>query len=60
MMYGFGDDVAPLPETLELVEGIVLDYATTLLHKARLAVRDSGTAGVSMWMQLRGEGSLLT
>ena len=33
MMYGFGDDVAPLPETLDLVEGIVLDYASTLLHK---------------------------
>ncbi|KAL4448273.1 hypothetical protein ABPG75_005492 [Micractinium tetrahymenae] len=34
MMYGFGDDIQPLPETLDLVEDIVLDYATTLLHKA--------------------------
>jgi len=33
MLYGFGDDIQPLPETLELVEDIVLDYATTLLHK---------------------------
>jgi hypothetical protein len=32
-MYGFGDDMSPLPETLHLVEGIVLEYATTLLHK---------------------------
>ncbi|PRW45152.1 spermatogenesis-associated 20 [Chlorella sorokiniana] len=34
MMYGFGDDVAPLPETLDLVEDIVLDYAGTLMRKA--------------------------
>ncbi|KAL4421814.1 hypothetical protein ABPG77_001603 [Micractinium sp. CCAP 211/92] len=34
MMYGFGDDIQPLAETLDLVEDIVLDYATTLLHKA--------------------------
>ncbi len=32
-MYGFGDDVAPLPETLDLVEDIVLDYASTLMRK---------------------------
>lgn len=34
MMYGFGDDVSPLPETLDLVEDIVLDYASTLMRKA--------------------------
>ncbi|PSC70449.1 transcription initiation factor TFIID subunit 13-like [Micractinium conductrix] len=34
MLYGFGDDLQPLPETLDLVEDVVLDYATTLLHKA--------------------------
>lgn len=33
MMYGFGDDVSPLPETLDLVEDIVLDYASTLMRK---------------------------
>jgi hypothetical protein len=33
MMYGFGDDMAPLPDTLDLVEDIVVDYASTLLHK---------------------------
>ena len=33
MLYGFGDDAAPLPETLDLVEDIVLEYATTLMHK---------------------------
>lgn len=35
-MYGFGDDICPLPETLDLVEDIVVDYATTLLHKVGL------------------------
>lgn len=34
MMYGFGDDIQPLQETLDLVEDIVLGYANTLLHKA--------------------------
>ena len=33
MLYGFGDDLQPLPETLDLVEDIVLDYSTTILHR---------------------------
>ncbi|KDD76570.1 hypothetical protein H632_c179p3 [Helicosporidium sp. ATCC 50920] len=33
-MYGFGDDVAPLPETVDLVEDIVLEYTTALLGRA--------------------------
>jgi hypothetical protein len=51
MMYGFGDDMAPLPDTLDLVEDIVVDYASTLLHKAmdsaaqRGKLRKPGTAG---------------
>lgn len=36
MMYGFGDDVSPLPETLDLVEDIVLDYAGTLMRKVNV------------------------
>lgn len=43
MMYGFGDDIQPLAETLDLVEDIVLDYATTLLHKARAGGGRAGT-----------------
>jgi hypothetical protein len=33
MLYGFGDDLQPLHETLDLVEDIVLDYSTTILHR---------------------------
>ncbi|KAA8527917.1 hypothetical protein F0562_035214 [Nyssa sinensis] len=35
MMYGFGDDPNPLPETVALVEDIVLEYVTDLVHKAQ-------------------------
>jgi hypothetical protein len=54
MLYGFGDDVAPLPETLELVEDVVLDYATTLLHKVGrpgrcAAMRWGGGSGAGGW-----------
>uniref|UniRef100_A0A453KDK8 Transcription initiation factor TFIID subunit 13 n=1 Tax=Aegilops tauschii subsp. strangulata TaxID=200361 RepID=A0A453KDK8_AEGTS len=34
MMYGFGDDPNPLPETVALVEDIVVEYITDLVHKA--------------------------
>ncbi|XVE67829.1 hypothetical protein DITRI_Ditri09bG0020000 [Diplodiscus trichospermus] len=35
MMYGFGDDTNPLPETVALVEDIVVEYVTDLTHKAQ-------------------------
>ncbi|KAJ0980605.1 hypothetical protein J5N97_008860 [Dioscorea zingiberensis] len=35
MMYGFGDDPNPLPETVSLVEDIVVEYITDLVHKAQ-------------------------
>eukprot|EP00271_Cylindrocystis_brebissonii_P014571 TRINITY_DN35952_c0_g1_i1.p1 TRINITY_DN35952_c0_g1~~TRINITY_DN35952_c0_g1_i1.p1 ORF type:complete len:182 (-),score=41.68 TRINITY_DN35952_c0_g1_i1:671-1216(-) len=35
MLYGFGDDPDPLPETVELVEDIVVDYITDMVHKAQ-------------------------
>lgn len=35
MMYGFGDDSNPLPETVSLVEDIVVDYVTDMVHKAQ-------------------------
>uniref|UniRef100_A0A1D1XUP5 Transcription initiation factor TFIID subunit 13 n=1 Tax=Anthurium amnicola TaxID=1678845 RepID=A0A1D1XUP5_9ARAE len=35
MMYGFGDDPNPLPETVALVEDIVVEYVTDLTHKAQ-------------------------
>ncbi|CAA2972394.1 transcription initiation factor TFIID subunit 13-like isoform X2 [Olea europaea var. sylvestris] len=35
MMYGFGDNQNPLPETVALVEDIVVEYVTDLVHKAQ-------------------------
>ncbi|RVW59989.1 Transcription initiation factor TFIID subunit 13 [Vitis vinifera] len=35
MMYGFGDDANPLPETVALLEDIVVEYVTDLVHKAQ-------------------------
>ncbi|KAK1428133.1 hypothetical protein QVD17_16961 [Tagetes erecta] len=35
MMYGFGDDTNPLPETVALVEDIVVEYVTDMVHKAQ-------------------------
>nr|GEX57607.1 transcription initiation factor TFIID subunit 13 [Tanacetum cinerariifolium] len=35
MMYGFGDDLNPLPETVVLVEDIVVEYVTDMVHKAQ-------------------------
>ncbi|KAI9181011.1 hypothetical protein LWI28_010292 [Acer negundo] len=34
MMYGFGDDANPLPETVALVEDIVVEYVTDLALNA--------------------------
>ncbi|RAL49661.1 unnamed protein product [Cuscuta campestris] len=34
MMYGFGDDPNPLQETMLLVEDIVAEYVTDMVHKA--------------------------
>ncbi|XP_057460877.1 transcription initiation factor TFIID subunit 13-like isoform X2 [Actinidia eriantha] len=35
MMYGFGDDPNPLPESVALVEDIVVEYVTDLVNKAQ-------------------------
>ncbi|KAK1385567.1 Transcription initiation factor TFIID subunit 13 [Heracleum sosnowskyi] len=35
MMYGFGDDPNPLPESMALLEDIVVEYVTDLVHKAQ-------------------------
>ncbi|KAK9747633.1 hypothetical protein RND81_02G004500 [Saponaria officinalis] len=35
MMYGYGDDRNPLPETVALVEDIVVEYVTDMVHKAQ-------------------------
>ena len=33
MMYGFGDVAAPLPESVEFMEQLVVDYTTLILQK---------------------------
>ena len=35
MMYGFGDDPDPMPETVNLMEDIMIDYITDLVHKSQ-------------------------
>nr|XP_048337332.1 transcription initiation factor TFIID subunit 13-like isoform X2 [Ziziphus jujuba var. spinosa] len=35
MMYGFGDDPNPLPESVALMEDIVVEYITDLVYKAQ-------------------------
>ncbi|KAK1292654.1 hypothetical protein QJS10_CPB17g01147 [Acorus calamus] len=35
MMYGFGDDANPLPETVSFLEDIVVEYVTDMVHKAQ-------------------------
>lgn len=35
MMYGFGDDPDPIPETVSLLEDILIDYVTEMVHKAQ-------------------------
>eukprot|EP00850_Spirogloea_muscicola_P005087 SM000023S07543 [mRNA] locus=s23:21999:22890:- [translate_table: standard] len=35
MMYGFGDDPDPAPETVELVEDILVECITEMIHKAQ-------------------------
>ena len=42
MMYGFGDDAEPLPETVDLVEDIVVEYASALMHKAMDSASERG------------------
>ncbi|KAL6500274.1 Transcription initiation factor TFIID subunit 13 [Orobanche hederae] len=42
MMYGFGDDPNPLPETLSLVEDIVVEYVTETVHKAQDIATERG------------------
>lgn len=35
MMYGFGDDPDPMPETVHLMEDILIEYITDLVHKSQ-------------------------
>lgn len=46
MMYGFGDDEDPLAETVELMEDIVIEYITDMVHKAQEVASQRGKVGV--------------
>lgn len=39
MMYAFGDDVDPLPETVMVLEEILIDYLTELVSNSRNLVK---------------------
>lgn len=34
MLYGFGDSSTPLSQTVEVVEDVMLEYVSTMMHKA--------------------------
>ncbi|CAM8984064.1 unnamed protein product [Rhodiola kirilowii] len=42
MMFGFADDPNPLPETMALVEDIVVEYVTDLANKAQESASKRG------------------
>ncbi|XVE84053.1 hypothetical protein DITRI_Ditri16bG0138100 [Diplodiscus trichospermus] len=50
MMYGFGDDPNPLPETVALVEDIVVEYVTDLTHKAQALGSQRGKLSVEDYL----------
>ncbi|GMI93997.1 TBP-associated factor 13 [Hibiscus trionum] len=52
MMYGFGDDPNPLPETVALVEDIVVEYVTDLAHKAQDIGSNRGKLSVEDFLYL--------
>ncbi|CAK7348394.1 unnamed protein product [Dovyalis caffra] len=52
MMYGFGDDPNPLPETVALVEDIVVEYVTDLAHKAQEIGSKRGKLSVEDFLYL--------
>lgn len=46
MMYGFGDDICPLQQTVDLVEDIVVEYVTCMAHRAGAQAALKGKVGV--------------
>jgi len=42
MMYGFGDDSRPYPETIALMEDLVLDFITEVTEKSMAAATKKG------------------
>ncbi|XP_057727281.1 transcription initiation factor TFIID subunit 13-like [Arachis stenosperma] len=52
MMYGFGDDPNPLPESVALTEDIVVEYVTELVHKAQDIGSQRGKLSVEDFLYL--------
>ncbi|QCE08673.1 transcription initiation factor TFIID subunit 13-like [Vigna unguiculata] len=52
MMYGFGDDPNPLPESVTLMEDIVVEYVTELVHKAQDIGSQRGKLSVEDFLYL--------
>ncbi|WJX19862.1 Transcription initiation factor TFIID subunit 13 [Trifolium repens] len=52
MMYGFGDDPNPLPESVVLMDDIVVEYITELIHKAQDIGSQSGKLSVEDFLYL--------
>ncbi|QHO39274.1 Transcription initiation factor TFIID subunit [Arachis hypogaea] len=52
MMYGFGDDPNPLPESVALMEDIVVEYVTELVHKAQDIGSQRGKLSVEDFLYL--------
>ncbi|XWS44102.1 hypothetical protein CRYUN_Cryun15aG0015900 [Craigia yunnanensis] len=52
MMYGFGDDPNPLPESVALMEDIVVEYVTDLAHKAQDIGSKRGKLSVEDFLHL--------
>ena len=44
MMYGFGDARAPLPQTVQMMEELVVDYITDILRQAAAAAEQRSWA----------------
>ncbi|KAG6575785.1 Transcription initiation factor TFIID subunit 13 [Cucurbita argyrosperma subsp. argyrosperma] len=52
MMYGFGDDANPLPESVALMEDIVVEYITELVYKAQEIGSKRGKLSVEDFLYL--------
>mmetsp|Transcript_998 Transcript_998/g.3052 ORF Transcript_998/g.3052 Transcript_998/m.3052 type:complete len:152 (-) Transcript_998:320-775(-) len=52
IMYGYGDAEQPLPATVDLVEDIVVDYVTVMMHKAMDASMKRGKLDTEDLVQL--------
>ncbi|KAK7283176.1 hypothetical protein RIF29_12536 [Crotalaria pallida] len=52
MLYGFGDDINPLPESVALMEDIVVEYVTELVHKAQDIGSQRGKLSVEDFLYL--------